>query len=336
MNQAFFDKLEKQAKSDPKRIALPESDNEMIIKAAREVVDRGIGIPLLIGSADQVEKLAASIGITTDGFQYYDHTDEAVISKLADDYVSLYEGTKQSAVIRRAADALNCAMYLAKLGVVDCVAAGRIYTTADVIISAQRLIGMKDGVSLVSSIGVVDAPGFNGSEGSMLCVADCAITPFPDSGDLADIAISSADTVKTILDWEPRIAMLAFSTCGSSEDDSIDTIYEAIRLVRERRPDLKIDGEFQLDTALLPETAKAKVKRDSDVAGKANILIFPNLHAGNIGVKLIQIFGKADAYGPVLQGFAIPVCDFSRSAPLSEMIGNILMLVVRAQRENKK
>ena len=168
----------------------------------------------------------------------------------------------------------------------------------------------------------------------MFAISDPAINPFPDADMLADIAISSAETVMTLLGWEPRIAMLSFSTCGSSEHESIDVIRRAVETVRARRPDLKIDGEFQLDSAILPRTAEKKVKRDSAVAGKANILIFPNLHAGNIGVKLIQVFGKADAYGPVLQGFAKPVCDFSRSAPLSEMMGNIIMLIVRAQKES--
>jgi len=126
--------------------------------------------------------------------------------------------------------------------------------------------------------------------------------------------------------------MLSYSTCGSAEDDSIDQINKAIAIAKSRMPSLKIDGEFQLDTAINPETAARKVKRVSEVAGKANVLIFPNLHAGNIGVKLIQTFGGADAYGPILQGFAYPVCDFSRSAPLSEIMGNLLMLIVRTQK----
>ena len=152
----------------------------------------------------------------------------------------------------------------------------------------------------------------------------------PDSETLADIAIASADTVSSLLGWEPRVAMLSFSTDGSSEDDSIDVIRKGIEIARSKRPELKIDGEFQLDAAINPKVAARKVKRESDVAGTANVLIFPNLHAANIGVKLIQTFGHADAYGPVIQGFAKPVCDFSRSAPVSEMMGNILMLLVRA------
>lgn len=164
----------------------------------------------------------------------------------------------------------------------------------------------------------------------MLALADCAITAQPDAKDLAGIAIASADTVRSLLGWEPRVAMLSFSTCGSAEHESIDVVRQAVALAKELRPGLKVDGEFQLDAALLPQTAEKKVTRSSDVAGRANVLVFPNLHAGNIGVKLIQIFGRANAYGPVLQGFAKPVCDFSRSAPVEEMLGNVAMLVIRA------
>ena len=130
--------------------------------------------------------------------------------------------------------------------------------------------------------------------------------------------------------------MLAFSTCGSAEHESVEVVRQAVELAKKLRPELKIDGEFQLDAAILPQTARKKVKRESSVAGKANVLIFPNLHAGNIGVKLIQIFGHANAYGPVLQGFAKPACDFSRSAPVEEMLGNVAMLVIRAGSEERE
>jgi phosphate acetyltransferase len=177
---------------------------------------------------------------------------------------------------------------------------------------------------------ILNIPGYTGPEGQMLAFADCAVNPAPDAVSLADIVISSADTVHTLFGWEPRIGMLSFSNCGSSEHESIKVIQNAMELVKHRRPGLKIDGEFQLDAAIIPSAASIKVKRDSEVAGKANILIFPNLHAGNIGVKLIQLFGKAETYGPVLQGFTKPVCDFLRSAPLSQMMANIYMLIIRA------
>ncbi len=330
MSQSLLEKLEIKAKAAPKRVAFPESMNEMILKAAEQVIQTQIGTPVMIGSKSEIESAAAQVGVSTQGFEFFDNTDENERQKIADLYLSKYEDFSEKAVLRKTKNTVNCAMFLTKLGMADCVAAGREYTTADVIIAAQSILGTKEGVGSVSSLGILNIPGYEGPEGQILAIADCAVNMDPDSETLADIAISSADTIKALLGWEPRVAMLAFSTCGSSEHESIDVIRNSIEIVKQKRPELKIDGEFQLDAAINPKVAQKKVKRGSEVAGNANILIFPNLHAGNIGVKLIQTFGKADAYGPVLQGFAYPVCDFSRSAPLSEMMGNIIMLIVRA------
>lgn len=335
MSANLIETLEQKARSAPKRVAFPESGNDMILRAAEQVVRRGIGTPVLVGNPETVAAAAKEAGVRTEGFDYYDNTVEENRVKLAADCAAAFgELFTEKTVLRKSKDAVNCAMFLAKLGLVDCVAAGRVYTTADVIIAAQNIVGVKEGCNTISSVGILNVPGYEGPEGQMLVIADCAINASPDASELADIAISSAETAGILLGWEPRVAMLAFSTCGSSEHESIDVIREAITQARARRPRLKIDGEFQLDAALIPKSAAGKVKRESEVAGRANVLIFPNLHAGNIGVKLIQLFGKADAYGPVLQGFAKPVCDFSRSAPLSEMMGNIVMLIVRAQAEN--
>ena len=331
MSNDLFTRLEEQAKKNPQRIAFPEADNDMILQAAREVADKKIGYPVLIGNKEAVTELAKSLNISVEGFTFYDNKDDAVKEELSAKYIPETEEDAKKSFRRKSKDAVNFAMFLLKFGLVDGVAAGRVYTTADVIIAAQNIIGLKGEFQTVSSLGILNVPGFEGPEGQMLAIADCAVNPQPDASGLADIAISSADTVKALLGWEPRIGMLAFSTCGSAEHESIDVIREAIEMVRSRRPELKIDGEFQLDSAIVPKVAAKKVPRESEVAGRANILIFPNLHAGNIGVKLIQNFAHGDAYGPVLQGFAKPVCDFSRSAPLSEMLGNILMLIIRAQ-----
>ena len=330
MSRDLMQTLEAKAKAAPKRVALPESSNEMILKAAEQMVQTQIGTPVLIGNLDEIGAAAKTFGVCTQGFSYFDNTDEDNLENLAQNYSKEYDALSLKGALRKAKNPINCAMLLAKTGRVDCVAAGREYTTADVIIAAQMILGLKEGVRSPSSIGILNIPNYDGPQGNMLAIGDCAMNAWPDSETLADIAISSADTVQALLDWEPRVALLAFSTCGSSEDSSIDMIRTVIDNVRYRRPNLKIDGEFQLDAAIVPKVAANKVKRDSEVAGQANILIFPNLHAGNIGVKLIQQFGHADAYGPVLQGFAGTICDFSRSAPLSEMMGNIIMLIVRA------
>ncbi|WP_333491940.1 phosphate acyltransferase [Eggerthella sinensis] len=274
--------------------------------------------------------MAAENGIDADAFEIFDNTDERAVDTLADAYCSQSELFSRKAVVRKSKDTLRCAMFLLVTGHVDCVAAGKERSTGDVVFEASAIVGLAEGVETPSSLGIAEIPGFSDVGGITLGLADCAITAQPDAEELAGIAISSADTVATLLGWEPRVAMLSFSTCGSAEHESLDVVRKAVSLVHERRPDVKCDGELQLDAAIIPQVAASKVPRESEVAGRANVLVFPNLHAGNIGVKLIQIFGHAHAYGPVLQGFASPVCDFSRSAPVEEMLGNVAMLAIRA------
>jgi phosphate acetyltransferase len=335
MSNDFIQRMAEKAKENPKRIAFAEALNVDVLKTAEQVVLMGVGFPVLLGNIGEIKKKADQNGISTAGFEYFDNTDEAARITLVEEYSKKYADFTDKAVIRKVKDSVRCAMFLLKLGKVDCVAAGKEYSTGDVVYEAISIIGLQKGVESPSSFGIADIPGFNGPEGHLLGLADCAITAQPDAKDLAGIAIASADTAAALLGWEPRIAMLAFSTCGSAEHESIDVIRNGISLVRKLRPNIKIDGEFQLDSALFQVIAEKKVKRESDVAGKANILVFPNLHAGNIGVKLIQFFGHANAYGPVLQGFARPVCDFSRSAPVDEMLGNVAMLVIRAQQKDE-
>ncbi|MFV0363885.1 MAG: phosphate acyltransferase [Suipraeoptans sp.] len=329
MNEFLNNMIERASKA-PKRIAFPEPSNIDILKTAEKMVSSAIGTPVLIGACEEIEQLAKQHDVSTKGFEYFDNGLEENRIALASEYIAGHSDFKEKSVIRKSKDSVRCGLFLLKMNKVDGVAAGKEYSTGDVIFETISIVGMQEGVESVSSLGIAEIPGFEGSEGSLIGLADCAITAQPDSNDLAGIAIASADTAMSILGWEPRVAMLSFSTDGSSEHESIDVVREAINKVKLIRPDIKIDGEFQLDAAIIPTTASKKVNRKSEVAGKANILIFPNLHAGNIGVKMIQIFGHANAYGPVLQGFAQPVCDFSRSAPVDEMLGNVAMLVIRA------
>ena len=329
MNE-FMQEMMERARLSPKRVCFPEAASDDILRCAARVVEGGIGTPVLIGSEESVRAQASDVGVPTDGFEFFDNADEDARAALASRYTAAYDDYSEKAIARKSKDPVNCGMILLKLGEVDCVAAGKERSTGDVVFSAMSFVGLADGVESPSSLGIADIPGFEGPQGRMLGLADCAITAQPDAADLAGIAIASADTARTLLGWEPRVAMLAFSTKGSAEHDSIDVVRDAVSRVHDLRPDILCDGELQLDAAIIPAVAEHKVKGESPVAGRANILIFPNLHAGNIGVKLIQIFGHANAYGPVLQGFRLPVCDFSRSAPVEEMLGNVAMLVVRA------
>jgi len=326
----FIEKMAGRAASAPKRIAFPEAGNPDVLRTAQLAAAQGMGWPVLLGSPEQIEALARRYGVSTEKFSYFDYTSESRLRQLAGEYCAAFSDLSEKAVLRKAKDPLRCGLLLLKLHKVDCLAAGKDYATGDVVLNAISMIGLRPGVEAPSSIGIADIPGFSGGENGMLALADCAITVQPDARDLAGIAAASADTGRQLLGWEPRIALLGFSTCGSAEHASLEVIRQGVAMARELRPGVKIDGEFQLDAAILASTAAKKVTRESDVAGQANVLVFPNLHAGNIGVKLIQIFGKANAYGPILQGFAQPICDFSRSAPVDEMLGNVAMLVVRA------
>lgn len=330
MNQQFLESMTARAKAAHKRVVFPEADCPDILVCAARLLVEGVADVTLVGEPAAIDAAAAQAGVDVSGAARFDVTSEADRASLVAPVQAVSDEFSEKSILRKAKHPVNAAMFLVRAGLADCVAAGRVLTTADVIIAAQAIVGMAPNVQAVSSLGIVDAPGFEGPEGNMLAIADCAINALPDAETLADIAIASADTVHGLMGWEPRVAFLSFSTCGSSEDDSIDVIRHGIEIARSRRPDLAFDGEFQFDAAINPKVAARKVKRESTVAGRANVLIFPNLAAGNIGVKLIQTFGHADAYGPVLQGFARPVCDFSRSAPVEEMYGNILMLLVRA------
>lgn len=322
--------LEAKAKANPQRVVLPEALEEKILRAARRVRDAGVALPVLVGEAQAVSALAKSIGVSLEGISLVDHTDEERAGRFAEEYGKINPDFPPRAVRRMLKDPLNFAAMMVKLSDADCMVAGLSHTTGEVIMASEMIIGLKEEISTVSSMGILSIPGYEGPEGNLLAIADCAVCPAPGAQELADIAISSADTVQKLMGWEPRVALLSFSTKGSASHERVDTVLEALEMVRGRRPDLLIDGELQLDAAIAPEVAARKVPGGSAVAGRANILIFPDLESGNIGVKLVQQFAHAKAYGPLLQGFAKVVSDLSRGAPLEEIIGAIIMAAVYA------
>jgi phosphate acetyltransferase len=327
----FIKELEDRAKADPQRVVLPEAHEEKILRAACEVKNRGIGLPILVGEPASISSLSKSMGVSLDGVMVVDHSNQDEVDALAGAYAKTNPDLPERAVKRMLRDPMSFAAVMVALGEADCMVAGLSHTTGEVIMAAEMIIGLREGISTVSSMGILSVPGFVGPEGNLLAIADCAVCPAPGSDELSDIAISTADTVQNILGWVPRVALLSFSTKGSADHERVDMVLKALEIVRERRPDILIDGELQLDSAIVPEVAAKKIPGGSPVAGKANVLIFPSLEAGNIGVKLVQRFANAVAYGPLLQGFAKPVSDLSRGAPVEEIIGAITMAVVRAQ-----
>ncbi len=333
MSTDLMEQLRAKAKANPQSVVLPEAGEEKILRAARQIKDLGIGIPTLVGEPDKIAELAKSIGVSLEGITIVNHTDAGKVDQLVGEYVKIKQDLPASALKRMLRDPMNFAAMMVKLGEADCMVAGLSHTTGEVIMAAEMIIGLQEGISTVSSMGIMAIPGYEGPEGNLLAIADCAVCPAPSPNELADIAISSADTVSSLMGWEPRVALLSFSTKGSATHENVDKVLQALEIAHQRKPDLLIDGELQLDTAIVPEVAARKVKGGSPVAGKANILIFPDLNAGNIGVKLVQRFAKAVAYGPSLQGFAKPVSDLSRGAPVEEIVGAATLVLVRAQKK---
>lgn len=327
----LLEQIYEKAKVNPQKVAFPEALNKKILQAAYETGKEGYIVPVLVGDAEAIKNAIAEEKYEEEVFEIVDIDEEIYKNSLIEKYVALpYTLLKEKALNRRMKDALYYAMVMQAVGEADVTFAGIDYTTGDVLLAGQMIIGLKPGISTISSIGLCDIPGYEGSEGSLLAVGDSAVCTNPTAEQLASIAISACDTVKSLLDWEPRCACVCYSTLGSGQGELVDKVVEAVKIANEQRPELAIDGEFQLDAAISPVIAEKKVKRESKVAGKANIVIWPDLNVGNVAVKLIQQFGHADAYGPMLQGFNKVVCDCSRSAPVSELKGNIVISAVRA------
>lgn len=332
----MMEKIYARAASDPQRVAFPEATEEKILLAARECVDKGLIKPVLVGDPNAIQTAAQSFGISTDGFEFYDTTDESALDALINDYSATNALLSLKTLKRRAQrDPLYPALYLLALDRVDAMFAGLTHTTGDIIAEGSLFVGLKDGITTPSSMGIFKIPGYNGSEGDLLGFGDSAVCVNPAPEELASIALSACDTVEALLGWEPRCAMLSYSTDGSAESEMVEKVRQALAIAKQKRPDRKIDGEFQLDAAINPDVAAKKVRHESEVAGRANVIIWPDLNVGNIGVKLVQYFAGADAYGPLLQGFRKIVCDCSRGAPVSELVGNIAMAAVRAQKEKE-
>ena len=328
----LIEKLTEDAKACEKkaRVALPECEAEKTLLAARRVLDDGIGTPVLVSPADVICATAEEAGVSLEGMEIVNTADEEALEELATRFMDGGKPRMLSAkgIRRKLKNPMWWAMVMEELGDVDCTFCGHVNTTGDVLMTAQMTIGLAEGVDVPSIMALVETPGFEGPEGNVICFTDCGLNPEPNASELASIAIAAADSVKSIMDWEPRVGFLSFSTKGSGAGESVDKVNEALKLVHERRADIAADGEFQLDSAIDMAVAAKKVGEGSETAGKCNVLVFPDLNAANISVKLIQRFAKGAAYGHTLNGFAKPVADSSRGATVDEIVGDIAMLVL--------
>ena len=312
-----------------KRIVFPEGSDERIQKAARWLLDDGIVQPILIGKANKLKKQADISGISLDGIGIVCHETAPCLNDYAAAYNTARIGVSKKVALRLLRRPLIFAGMMVAQGDADGCVAGVANATARVIEAAGLTIGFAEGIFGVSSCFIMVIPNSLDGKDTVLMFSDCAVSIQPTAEELAQIAISTAATTRTLLSTEPKVAMLSFSTKGSASHINVDKITTATQIVRRRMPNLMIDGELQGDAALVKTVADQKLT-DSPVAGNANVLIFPDLDAGNIAYKLVQYLAKAQAYGPILQGLRKPMNDMSRGASVEDLVGVAAITAVQS------
>ncbi len=328
----ILEQMTERAKQNPRRIVLPEGDEPRTLEAANIILKEKIAQLILIGDPVVINRMAEEKG--------YAYIREAkIVNPLTDpkmgEYATLlYElrkakGMTPEEAAKKAQDPLYLGCLMIKNGDADGELAGARGTTADTIRPAFQILKTKPGVKIVSGAFLMLTPAKHLGEEGMLFFADCAVNPCPNAEELAQIAISTAETARVLGGYEPRVAMLSFSTKGSAKHELIDKVTEATRIAKELAPDLNLDGELQADAALV-ESVGAKKAPGSPVAGKANVLVFPDLQAGNIGYKLVERFSGTDAIGPILQGIAAPVNDLSRGCKVQDIVQMVVITANQA------
>lgn len=331
----FIEQIKERARKDIKTIVLPEATDIRILKATEKVLKEKYAKIILVGNEEEIQKQAKTNNISIEGAKIVDPEK----SDLYDKYVDLlYNLRKEKGMtIEKAKELVLNPVYFGMLMLkdeeakVDGLVSGAVHSTSDTLRPALQILKTAPNTKLVSAFFVMVVPDCKYGKDGVFIFADSGLNENPNPDQLSEIAISSAKSFKQLIGKEPKVAMLSYSTYGSAHSELTEKMIEATKITKEKAPDLLVDGELQLDAAIIPEIAESKSK-GSPLKGEANILIFPNLDAGNIGYKLVQRLGKAEAYGPLCQGIAKPVNDLSRGCNSDDVAGVIAITAVQAQK----
>ena len=329
---SVLDSIKEKAKADVKHILLPEGSEERTVQAARIITDEKIAKVTLLGDEEEIKKVAEKFNVCLCGIDIINPLTDPDFEHYANGFYELRKakGMTPEKARETIKKTLFYACMMIKEGKADGMVSGAINTTGNTLRPGLQIIKMAKGINTISSCFIMEIPNKEYGDNGLMLFGDCAININPNPDELASIAIATANTAKTLLGMDPKVAMLSFSTKGSAKHENVDKVTAALAKVKELAPDLDVDGELQADAAMVPKVAALKAP-GSKVAGHANVLIFPDLQAGNIGYKLVQRLAGAEAVGPVSQGFAKPINDLSRGCSIADIVSVVAITAVQAQ-----
>ena len=329
---SVLDSIKEKAKADVKHILLPEGSEERTVQAARIITDEKIAKVTLLGDEEEIKKVAEKFNVCLCGIDIINPLTDPDFEHYANGFYELRKakGMTPEKARETIKNTLFYACMMIKEGKADGMVSGAINTTVNTLRPGLQIIKMAKGINTISSCFIMEIPNKEYGDNGLMLFGDCAININPNPDELASIAIATANTAKTLLGMDPKVAMLSFSTKGSAKHENVDKVTAALAKVKELAPDLDVDGELQADAAMVPKVAALKAP-GSKVAGHANVLIFPDLQAGNIGYKLVQRLAGAEAVGPVSQGFAKPINDLSRGCSIADIVSVVAITAVQAQ-----